>query len=108
MEFYTKIVGVTFEGRQRLIAKLARTGKLQPGTPLEFIADPNNQYDRYAVKVMTVDGEQLGYIAKKDGLNKTISENLQRGMAYHATVSSVSEAASDDMNIGVNIKVRCN
>ena len=101
--FYTKIVGVTFENRQRLISRLNRNNKLTPGTPLTLVAEIDNAYDKYAVKVVTMDGEQLGYISKE--INQDIHNNLIRGSKYYVTVGSVSGGQSEDQNYGVNIKV---
>lgn len=105
MIFYTKIVGVTFEGRQRLISRLNRNNELAPGTPLRLEAERNNIYDAYAVKVVTMKGEQLGYIARS--INQEIHNNLLRGRMYEVRVASVSGGQSDDQNYGVNIEVRC-
>lgn len=104
-EFYTKIVGVTKEGRERLISRLYRKGLLNPGTSLKFEAEPMNIFDPYAVKVLTSDGQQLGYIKNDGVLNREISNNLRSGRIYHVYVSCVTGGGSDDMNYGINIKV---
>lgn len=105
MTFYTKIVGVTFEGRQKLICRLNRNGELEPGTQLRFVPEIGNKHDIYAVKVVTMKGEQLGYISKE--INRDIHDNLLRGRQYFVAVASVNGGQSDDQNIGVNIEVRC-
>ena len=102
--FHTKIVGVTFEGRQRLISRLNRNGELEPGTFLRFVPETDNLYDPYAVKVVTMKDEQLGYISRE--INKDIHNNLLKGRSYYVTVASVSGGQSDDQNYGVNIEVR--
>ena len=102
--FYTKIVGVTFEDRQRLISRLNRRGELASGTRLRLVPEPDNCYDPYAVKVVTMKDEQLGYISKE--INKNIHINLLRGRQYFVTVSSVSGGQSDEQNYGINIEVR--
>lgn len=104
MTFHTKIVGVTFEGRQRLISRLNRNNELAPGTPLRLVPETDNVYDTYAVKVVTMKGEQLGYISKE--INKDIHNNLLRRRQYFVVVASVSGGQSDDQNYGVNIEVR--
>lgn len=104
-EFHTKIVGVTHEGRQRLISKLNRGENLNPGTPLRFEAEPTNTHDPNAVKILTMDGQQLGYLKNDGKLNAEVSANLLRGMVYRVYVESVTGGVSDDMNFGINIKV---
>ena len=95
--FYTKVAGVTFEGRQRYIRSLAAGQKLQ------LKAEPNNPYDRYAVGVYTLDGTQIGFIPK--GQNQTISNNLlnNRG-TYDVSVSSITGGGFGS-NYGCNIAI---
>ena len=47
-EFYMKVAGVTFGGRQRTVARL------KSGQELVFIPEPSNPYDNHAVGRMTV------------------------------------------------------
>ena len=103
--FFTKVVGVTQDGRDRLISKLYRRGLLNPGSLLKLEAEPMNPYDEYAVKVLTADGQQLGYIKNDGMLNKEISINLRNGKTYRVFVAAVTGGSSDDMNYGINIKV---
>ena len=68
-----KVVGVTFEGRQNLLAHIFETfdGDISsevrqtvevPGT-LE--REPDNAYDKKAIKVIA-DGEQIGYLNREN------------------------------------------
>ena len=92
-----KAVGVTFEGRQRVI----RT--LQEGDPLRFVAEPDNSYDRFAVRIETSDGKQVGYISKE--YNRSYSENLLSGkVSYLAKVSSITGGGIATA-YGLNIEV---
>lgn len=96
-EFFTKIVGVTFEGRQETVSKL------YIGQELVFIPDKANSYDRFAVKVCTTDGKQVGYVAKT--CNEQIFHNLVNGLGeYKVCVSDVT--GSMNSNYGCNIRVR--
>lgn len=100
-EFYAKIVGVTFENRQRLISNLSRAGKLKTGQELRFVADCKNEFDPYAVKVETVDGDVLGYLSRE--YNQEIFENLILGKKYKVSVSAVTGGM--EHHFGINIKV---
>ena len=100
--FYTKIRGVSWEGRQRLISRLNMSGQLEVGTPLELVREPDNPFDGNAVAVRTANGDMLGYLNKD--INGGISEKMRRGVRYRVTVSSVTGGIGIG-NYGINIKV---
>jgi hypothetical protein len=52
----TKVVGVTFEGRQEVVAKL------QVGEDIQLWREPTNPYDENAIRVERLVGEQIGFI----------------------------------------------
>src|SRR5271165_3595669 len=54
--FFTKVAGVTFEGRQRVVARCS------VGERLVLVRDPGNRFDKGAIKVMRLNGEQLGFV----------------------------------------------
>ena len=60
MTFYTKLAGVTYDGRQTIIRNLYRTGALDVGTEVILQREPNNPYDSFAVAVLTQDGQSIG------------------------------------------------
>ena len=103
MSFYMKAVGVTFDNRQRAISRLA------VGQQLRFVPEPYNAYDSTAVRIETLDGTQLGYIAKDK--NMQIFDNIQSGRStYDVRVSSITGGgfgSAYGLNIEVNeIKLR--
>ena len=60
----TKVVGVTFEGRQATVAQLEEMEEL-------FLRrEPDNPYDFNAIRVERLDGAQIGYI------NRFMAEDL--------------------------------
>lgn len=90
----TKVVGVTFEHRQEIVAKL------HLGDRLFLEREPLNAYDRNAIKVIRNNGEQIGYINRHlahslaplmDRINSPI-----RGKVYLLTGSS-----DEDYTLGV-------
>ncbi len=95
-EFYTKVVGVTFENRQEIISSMYE------GQPLKLLREPNNEYDPNAVKVITGSGLQVGYLNAK--LAKHFSPLLERGEEYQALVSQIT--GGKDRNYGVNIVIQ--
>lgn len=55
----TRVVGVTFEGRQEVVARLRR------GDRVWLDREPTNRYDRNAITVCRENGEQIGYINRR-------------------------------------------
>ena len=52
----TRVVGVTFEGRQEVVARLRR------GDRVWLDREPTNRYDSNAITVCRENGEQIGYL----------------------------------------------
>jgi single-stranded-DNA-specific exonuclease len=92
--FNTKIVGVTFEGRQDLIAGL------QPGQELELVRQPDNAFDSNAVAVH-FGRLQLGFMRKP--IAARIAPNIDAGERYRAEVRHITGGGT--RSVGVNIWV---
>lgn len=92
--FNTKVVGVTFEGRQDTI------GGLVPGVPLELVREPANPYDANAVAVF-YGRLQLGYVRKP--IAARIAPNIDAGQRYRAEIKHITGGGT--RSIGVNIWV---
>src|SRR3984885_6527183 len=92
--FNTKIVGVTFEGRQDLIAGL------QPGQELELVRQPENAFDPNAVAVH-YGRLQLGFVRKP--IAARIAPNIDAGERYRAEVRHITGGGT--RSVGVNIWV---
>lgn len=95
-EFYTKVVGVTFENRQEVVAGL------REGEKLTLIREPANPHDANAVRVENGSGVQLGYLNAR--LAKHFAQLLDRGEQYVTYVSQVTGGI--DRNYGVNIVIQ--
>ena len=69
----TKVVGVSFEGRQTHISKLT------PETKLYLVPEPDNIYDSNAIQVIDENNNRLGYIPKNQALKlkKKFGENIK-------------------------------
>ncbi|MFA5881495.1 MAG: single-stranded-DNA-specific exonuclease RecJ [Eubacteriales bacterium] len=92
-EFYTKVVGVTFEDRQAVAAELYN------GEKLNLLRQPNNPFDSNAVRVENGSGAQVGFLNAR--LAKHFAPLLDRGEQYFTYVSQVT--GGGDKNYGVNI-----
>ncbi len=94
--FYTKVAGVTFEGRQESVRTLA------PGEPLVVRREPDNPHDPHAVKVVTGRGVQIGYLSAR--VASRLAPSMDTGTRYTATVSQIT--GGGERSYGVNIYVQ--
>ncbi len=92
---YTKLVGVTFEGRQDVAALL------RPGEPLRLVREPANPHDPHAVRVVREDGSPVGYLSA--AVAGRLSPQMDRGARYRATVASIT--GGGDRHLGVNVRL---
>ncbi|HEV3087266.1 MAG TPA: DEAD/DEAH box helicase [Candidatus Elarobacter sp.] len=93
--FNTKVVGVSFEGRQDVVAAL------RPGDALELRRDPENPYDLNAIGVW-FGTLQLGFIKRE--IAARIAPNVDGGERYTAEVTAVTGGVGD-RSFGINIYV---
>ncbi len=93
--FFTKVVGVTFDGRQEVVAQLA------PGEEVLLRRQPNNPHDPHAVQVVRRDGSVVGYLSS--ALAGRLAPHLDRGARYRATVTAVT--GGGQRHLGVNLRV---
>lgn len=94
--FNTKVAGVTFEGRQDLIARL------DEGSELSLVRDDHNQYDPNAISVIADEyGRSIGFINKE--IAARISPRIDEGQDYGVKLSQVT--GGGDKNYGVNVLV---
>ncbi len=94
-EFHTKIVGVSFEGRQDLVAGLVVDAELQ------LVREPDNSHDGNAVAVR-YGALQLGFLRRE--IARRLAPNLDRGERYTARVAGITGGGT--RSTGVNIFVR--
>jgi single-stranded-DNA-specific exonuclease len=97
--FHTKIAGVSFEGRQDVIAGL------RAGAALELRRQPENPYDPHAVAVY-YGNLQLGFFNKR--LAAHLAGLMDAGARYRAHVASLTGGPSTSFEFkhrGVNIVV---
>ncbi|TLN16488.1 single-stranded-DNA-specific exonuclease RecJ, partial [bacterium] len=95
-EFYTKVVGVTFENRQEIVRQL------HEGEKLNLVREADNGHDPNAIRAERADGSQVGYLNAR--LAKNLAPYIDRGEQYITLVSQVT--GGDDRSCGVNIVVQ--
>ena len=97
--FFTKIVGVSFEGRQDHLHGLA------PGFELDLRRQPDNPKDPYAIAVH-YGAVQLGYL--RAGIAKHLAPLIDSGVRYRARIASLTGTQARpgaERFRGVNIEV---
>lgn len=95
-QFYTKVRGVSYAGRQDLIATL------KVGEGLLLLREANNPADGNAVACLTEKGEKIGYLSRQ--IAAQLAPLMDLGATYEAYVEEVT--GSDEQTHGVNIFVR--
>jgi single-stranded-DNA-specific exonuclease len=94
-EFFTKVVGVTFEGRQDV------AGGLVMGAPIELRREPDNPYDANAIAVF-FGALRVGFVRKE--IARRLAPKFDAGERYRAEVASVTGGGA--RSFGVNLFVR--
>lgn len=94
-EFFTKVVGVTFENRQEVVQNL------HEGEELRLVREPENRFDPNAIRVENQQGDQIGYFNSR--MAKHLAPVLDKGGEYQVLVSSLT--GGKNKNLGVNILV---
>lgn len=97
--FVTKVMGVSFEGRQNMVAGLV------PGGELELKRQPENQFDPNAV-ALYFGSFHIGYLRKE--IAKHVAPLIDEGAHYRAVIEHVTGGPGSgqaEKNFGVNIRV---
>ncbi len=93
--FPTKVMGVSFEGRQDMVAGL------RPGQELELRRQPDNPADANAIAVW-YGTFHIGFLRKQ--IAKHLAPLIDGGLRYAARIEHVTGGA-DGKHFGVNIRV---
>ena len=75
----------------RTFEDIERANKLQKGETLYLVPEPNNEYDKNAIKVLTEDNVHIGYIPKE--LCRLFNDILE---------GKISEIYVIDINFGID------
>lgn len=104
---YTKVAGVTHPNsdgsdRQKIIVRC------RVGEHVQLVREPDNPYDRYAVRVLNQAGEQIGYIPAEftgndQGIGWCVGRNMDRGEEYIARVANITGGAG--LSYGMNLQL---
>ncbi len=81
-DFDFMVVGVSYEGRHRLIER-----HLNVGDRVELLQEPNNRHDENAVAVILTNGKKIGYVPRSDSVD--VSDCIDMYRYYVATVKKI-------------------
>ena len=93
----TKVVGVTFEGRQAVVAQLTA------GESVLLRREPSNPYDPNAIRVERRNGQQIGYIDRHLAANLA-PEFDKNGDSVPATINEITGGYDRYSNLGVRLE----
>ena len=99
--FFTTVAGVSHEGRQRIVARCS------VGENLKLIRDPTNRFDKGAIKVMRLNGEQLGFIpahVSRGGESSGLAFQMDKGSEYRCRIKNITGGGQGE-SLGVNIEI---
>ncbi len=99
--FHTKLAGVTFEGRQEVVARLSE------GTALRLVRQPDNPFDPNAIALFDATGDQVGFFNR--ALAAALAPEIDAGAVYDVSVTDVTGREARDegaaRSLGVNVLV---
>lgn len=95
--FYTRVVGVTFGNAQQVLPNLCA------GMDLQFIREPDNQYDRNAIRVECC-GSTLGHI--KADIAAQLAPKIDSGKTViKGDISEITGGFAPGITYGCNIRI---
>ena len=101
LDTYSKVAGVTFkndkeEDIQTILPKLVN------GAELTFVREPNNIYDKNAIKIYVYKLVHIGHVKKE--LAETIAPLMDSGCLVHGYVSQIT-GGDNENSYGCNYKI---
>lgn len=96
--FYTKLVGVTRENRQDLIAET-----IEPGDDLNLYRQPDNSHDGNAIAIGKYEDEIIGYLSRD--VAAEIAPLYDSGQLIEVIVKEVTGQDDTEKSLGVNIEI---
>ena len=77
-------------------------GELKVGTPLALVREPENIYDKYAVR-LEHGGRHMGYIPREQ--NRTVSELLEQGAPISCSITAVNPTAAVGESVRIEVSI---
>lgn len=94
--YYTKVVGVTFNGIQSILPQL------HGGMPVQFIREPNNPFDHNAIGIWC-NGKKIGNLSADEAT--TIAPQMDRGVPYDGEISQITGGNGKTYGCEISVNV---
>ena len=94
--FATKVVGITFEGRQAVAQGVSE------GDELLLERQPDNAHDPNAIALIAPDGSQVGFLRRQ--ISSALAPLIDSGTEYEARVLQVT-GGDEGRSLGINVQV---
>jgi single-stranded-DNA-specific exonuclease len=103
--FFSKVAGVTFEGRQDVLEDILDEIDEAPlptekGWPLKVKREPNNPFDSNAIALHWLDGRSIGHVKRE--IAQGLAMDIDRGVLVKIYLTEIT-GNSFDQNLGANI-----
>ncbi len=95
--FYFHVHGTTQGDRQAAISRCVRREQLQ------FVREPENPYDKNAVRIRRLNGEDLGYVPRNNAAE--LAPKMDAGQQIRAEVDWLNAPAEDFHSFGLKVRV---
>ena len=92
---FTDIAGTRYCDNQDVFKELEKN------VPLLLEREADNKYDSNAIKILTVDGEKLGYIPKRE--NDVFCRLMDAGKILHARVYSCYKENYEPWHVSIKV-----
>lgn len=83
---WSGIAGLEYHIKKSSESDMEILNKLKPGVELKLARDKDNQYDRWAVAIYTIEGKMLGFVTRYK--NETIARLMDAGYSFRAFVEN--------------------
>ena len=95
----TKVVGVSKENADGTSRQDIIKAEVEEDDPMTLEAEPDNEYDKNAVKVLSRLGRQIGY------LNRELAEKITPALANGAEVHVKASWVNGEKTVGVGLRI---
>lgn len=83
--------------------KCKRANDFKIGQKLVLLPEPDNQYDKYAIKIQTENNEKVGYVPRY--YNKILLEKLLKNENYICKIEQFNKTMSCDECVVISLKM---
>ena len=102
--YFGNVAGVTFHDEgEKHPQEVIRSLITSKNKTLYLIREPNNPYDKSAVKVITVYGKKVGYLPKD--LAKIVGPEMDKGERFFTIFRGVT-GGGNNKRLGLNIHIK--